>query len=193
MKTEKHTTMLMTYMSVIASLFSVVIFAVYFTGMISRELVVSISGVLLGILASMTAIYLYTLTKRGTIRVFISYAYADSDRVKPIREYLEYKGLVVSEPETTVRVGDDIGKAVDNAVQSSDCIILVLSQHSVSSEWVKKEIEKAKSMGKRLYPVRIDDVPPPSDIATIRFANLHNRDDAEMRKLLLAIRENHGR
>jgi hypothetical protein len=58
---------------------------------------------------------------------------------------------------------------------------------------VKKEIEKAKEMGKRLYPVRIDDVSPPADIATIRFADLRNKDDNEMRKLVIAIRENHGR
>ena len=180
-------------MSVIASVFSVLIVMFYYTGQSSRQLMISTLGVFMGVLASMFGIYLYTLTKRGTIRVFVSYAYADSERVKQIRDYLEMKGFFVSEPETTVRIGDDISKAVDNAVQSSDCIILVLSQQSASSEWVKKEIEKAKAMGKRLYPVRIDDVSPPADIATIRFADLRKESDNEMRKLVIAIRENHGK
>jgi hypothetical protein len=192
MKIEKQTALL-TYMSVIATAFSAFIFIFFFSGQFSRQLMVSILGVFMGILASMTGIYFYTFTKRRSIRVFISYAYSDSERVKQIRDYLEIKGFVVSEPETTVRIGDDISKAVNNALQSSDCIVLVLSQQSASSEWVKKEIEKAKEMGKRLYPVRIDDVSPPADIATIRFADLRNKDDNEMRKLVIAIRENHGR
>ncbi|MHB9023612.1 MAG: toll/interleukin-1 receptor domain-containing protein [Armatimonadota bacterium] len=193
MRTEKPTTMLMTYISVIALICSITIFSFFFTGVFSREMVVSLAGVLFGVIASMASIFIYTLTKRGTIRVFMSYAYADAERVKEIRDYLGMKGLIVSEPETTVRVGDDISKAVQNAIQASDCIILVLSRQSTSSDWVKKEIEKATVEGKRLYPVLIEDVQPPAGIETIRFADLREPNIAEMRKLVVAIRENHGK
>jgi hypothetical protein len=193
MKTEKQNTTPIFYISILASLVSVGIFAIYISGMLSRELMVSVAGAILGLFVSVFAITVSAYFKRGTIRVFFSYAYADADRVKKIREYLEMKGFILMGPETSVRIGDDITRAVDNALALSDGIIFVLSRQSATSPWIKKELEKARGSGKRLYPIIIDDIELPQEIANIRYADLREENADEMRKLVLAIRENHRR
>jgi hypothetical protein len=61
-----------------------------------------------------------------------------------------------------MRIGDEIRAAVDTAIRVYDKMLLILSKHSIDSEWVKREIDTALEEERRrnqlvLSPIRLDD------------------------------------
>jgi len=59
-----------------------------------------------------------------------------------------------------VKGGRKLHEQIDEAIRRHDKLLLILSEHSMSSEWVKTEIRKARQRemkeGKRvLFPVRL--------------------------------------
>ncbi len=59
-----------------------------------------------------------------------------------------------------IKGGRKIHEQIDDAIRLHDRLLLILSEHSMSSEWVKTEIAKARKRevkeGKRvLFPVRV--------------------------------------
>ena len=61
---------------------------------------------------------------------------------------------------TTSRAAEKIHEQIDEAIRLHDKLLLILSEHSMNSEWVKTEIAKARKRevkeGKRvLFPVRL--------------------------------------
>lgn len=61
-----------------------------------------------------------------------------------------------------MRIGDKIRSRIDEAIRLHDKLLLVLSEKSVQSAWVEKEVETAfekESLQNRLvlFPIRLDD------------------------------------
>jgi hypothetical protein len=61
-----------------------------------------------------------------------------------------------------MKAGDRIRDAIDRSIRLHDKLLLILSKASISSEWVRKEVETAFELEKRqgsvlLFPVRLDD------------------------------------
>jgi hypothetical protein len=62
-----------------------------------------------------------------------------------------------------MRIGAHIRPTIDESIRVYDKLLLVISEHSVSSQWVEQEVETAlakerESEGRTvLFPVRIDD------------------------------------
>jgi hypothetical protein len=61
-----------------------------------------------------------------------------------------------------LKTGDEFRSVIDASIQVYDRLLLILSEHSVKSRWVQKEVETAfEKEGKEdrivLFPVRIDE------------------------------------
>jgi len=61
-----------------------------------------------------------------------------------------------------MKIGDEIRIRIDESIRLFDKLLLVLSEHSLSSSWVKKEVETAFDKEARtnrlvLFPLRLDD------------------------------------
>jgi len=56
------------------------------------------------------------------------------------------------EPED-LKIGDRFRVTIDETVRVYDKLMLVLSEHSVRSDWVEKEREQKRTM---LFPIRLD-------------------------------------
>jgi hypothetical protein len=59
-----------------------------------------------------------------------------------------------------MRSGNKIHEQIDEAIRVSDGLLLILSEHSMGSEWVKTEIAQArkgevKEMRRMLFPVNL--------------------------------------
>lgn len=91
---------------------------------------------------------------------FISYASEDRDAAFEIADRLEDAGLVCWVAPRDVRAGQDYGAEIIHGIEHSDALVLVLSQHSNDSKFVKAEVERAYSKDKTVFPVRIEDVMP---------------------------------
>jgi len=72
--------------------------------------------------------------------VFISYSHTDKEKVEKIAVELFKRRTDVWIDRWVLNVGDSILNKIQNAVQSSDAIVVALSKTSVESEWCKKEL-----------------------------------------------------
>jgi uncharacterized protein YjbI with pentapeptide repeats len=91
---------------------------------------------------------------------FISYATHDQEFAERLHANLQVKGVRCWFAPHDMRGGEEIHEQIDSAIRLHDKVLLILSEHSMKSAWVKTELGKTlrreKEEGKRvLYPVRL--------------------------------------
>jgi TIR domain/LCCL domain len=91
---------------------------------------------------------------------FISYASEDEPTATKISAYLERNRVSCWIAPRDVRPGADYGSEIIDGIETSAVLVLVLSEHANSSEFVKREVERAVSKGKPVFPVRVREVVP---------------------------------
>jgi uncharacterized protein YjbI with pentapeptide repeats len=93
---------------------------------------------------------------------FISYSTADIGFVKQLYSDLQDEGVRCWYAPDSLGVGEDIRARIEEAIQKHSKLVVVLSESSVKSQWVKFEVETAfrqerqKPDVKLLLPARID-------------------------------------
>jgi hypothetical protein len=92
--------------------------------------------------------------------VFVSYASADRDVAFRIVGYLEEQGIHCWVAPRDVGPGVEYGQAIIDAIGEVRALVLVLSDQSNESQFVRKEVERAVSKTKPVLPVRIREVTP---------------------------------
>jgi hypothetical protein len=93
--------------------------------------------------------------------LFISYAHKDSPFVDELEKYLNNKGIRFWRDVHHATAGR-LEKQIDRAIRLNPTMLLVLSSHSVESDWVQHEARLARKLEletKRdvLCPVALDD------------------------------------
>jgi hypothetical protein len=91
---------------------------------------------------------------------FISYSTKDQEFAERLHADLQAKGVRCWFAPHDIKGGRKLHEQIDEAIRLHDRLLLILSEHSMSSEWVKTEIAKARKRevkeGKRvLFPVRL--------------------------------------
>jgi uncharacterized protein YjbI with pentapeptide repeats len=94
---------------------------------------------------------------------FISYSNRDEAFARRLYANLQNNNVRCWYAPEDMKTGDVIRSRIDEAIRVHDKLLLVLSQHSVESSWVEKEVETAferERQQKRhvLIPVLLDDV-----------------------------------
>ena len=102
--------------------------------------------------------------------IFLSYASEDRERVKPLVDALEAEGFSVWW-DRKIQAGAAYDREIEAAIDNASCVVVVWSQHSVDSEYVRSEVEEAARRG-ILVPVLIDDAIPPLAHRRTQAANL---------------------
>ncbi len=91
---------------------------------------------------------------------FISYAKADAKKAEAIAKALESKGFRCWIAPRDVKPGAAYGDEIIRGIESARSFVLVLSKASNDSGFVAREVERAVSKKKPIFPVRIADVQP---------------------------------
>ena len=91
---------------------------------------------------------------------FISYATDDESTANAIATYLERNQVSCWIAPRDVSPGEDYAAAIIDGIESSAVFVLVLSEHANESKFVKREVERAVSKGKPVFPVRVREVAP---------------------------------
>lgn len=107
---------------------------------------------------------IYDLQATQAIQVsplFISYSHGDTTFVDKIESHLNKKGIRFWRDVHDMKAGK-IEKQVDRAIRQNPTVLLVLSKHSLSSDWVEHEVRTARELEKEmgrdvLCPVALDD------------------------------------
>jgi len=84
----------------------------------------------------------------------------DQEFADRLHEGLQNKGVRCWFAPHDVKAGEKLHEQIDAAIRLHDKLLLILSEHSMNSEWVKTEIAQARKRemkeGKRvLFPVRL--------------------------------------
>ena len=93
---------------------------------------------------------------------FISYSHKDEDFAKRLWEGLQAKNVRCWYAPHDMKIGDKIRSTIDDSIRIHDKLLLILSEHSVQSDWVEHEVEHALDLEKEkkqnvLFPVRVDE------------------------------------
>ena len=93
---------------------------------------------------------------------FISYSSWDEALAQRLHADLQDKGVRCWFAPEDMKIGNEFRSRIDESIQVYDRLLLILSEYSVKSRWVQKEVETAfEKEGKEnrvvLFPVRIDE------------------------------------
>jgi TIR domain/Pentapeptide repeats (8 copies) len=93
---------------------------------------------------------------------FISYSAKDEDFARRLHADLQDKDVRCWFAPEDMKIGAKILDTIDEAIRLRDKVLLVLSERSITSEWVEDEVTKAFAEERRrggvvLFPIRLDD------------------------------------
>lgn len=94
--------------------------------------------------------------------LFISYSSKDNALAGRLHADLQANGVRCWFAHEDMKIGDKIRPRIDEAIHLQDKLLLLLSEHSIASDWVADEVEAAIEKEQRqkreiLFPVRLDD------------------------------------
>ena len=102
--------------------------------------------------------------------IFISYASEDRPRIIPLVRVLEAQGWSVWW-DRQIPPGKTFDEVIEDALNAARCVIVVWTEESVASEWVKTEAAEGRARN-ILVPVLLDEVRIPLAFRRIQAANL---------------------
>jgi pSer/pThr/pTyr-binding forkhead associated (FHA) protein len=103
--------------------------------------------------------------------VFISYSHKDMTFVQGLARDLR-RDPISAWFDERLRAGKDWRAQLENAVQTFDAFVLVLSPDSVTSPYVRWEIDWAKRADKPIIPLMYRTCEPPDDLKDIQYINI---------------------
>jgi hypothetical protein len=123
--------------------------------------------------------------------IFLSYSSRDKERITPLVQIFEQQGWSVWW-DYKIRVGTEFDEIIEAEIIASRCVVVIWSNASVQSHWVKSEADEGRKRG-ILAPVLIDNVDIPLGFRRIEAANLtdwqRETEHAELILLLQGITE----
>ncbi len=92
---------------------------------------------------------------------FISYSVKDDEFAHRIHADLQNNGVRCWFAPHDMKIGEKIHDSIDAAIRLRDKVLLILSEHSIKSDWVEDEVTKAFEEERRreqivLFPLRLD-------------------------------------
>lgn len=93
---------------------------------------------------------------------FICYSSRDQEFAERLRSDLLDRGVRCWFAPEALRIGDRFQEKIEEAIRTYDKLLLVLSENSVKSRWVEREVQAAfewEDISKKrvLVPIRVDD------------------------------------
>jgi hypothetical protein len=92
---------------------------------------------------------------------FISYSSQDEEFTRRLYADLQEQGVRCWYAPEDMKIGDKIRSRIDEVIRHHEKLLIVLSDKSVASDWVEKEVETAfekerKNKETVLFPIRLD-------------------------------------
>jgi hypothetical protein len=110
--------------------------------------------------------------------VFVSYSHRDAEAVAALDVALRSAGLKVFLDTRDVLAGDRLVEKVFDGIASAKSQIVVLSEASTTSNWVKDEISAGRTRsigsGSRVIPVLIEQCRLPNSLAHLKYVDLRD-------------------
>ncbi len=117
-------------------------------------------------------------------RVFLSHSWADKPTARLLATRLADRGIRVWLDEDEIKIGDSLIEKIREAIDVVEYVVVLLSETSVRSEWVRREVDVAMNQeidGKRVkvLPVRLDECDFPGFLLGKLYADLRREDQTD--------------
>jgi hypothetical protein len=124
--------------------------------------------------------------------VFISHSSKDAAFVRRLVNELQGRNLNVWFDEQNIDVGASIVDRISEGLKESDYVIVVLSQASVSSPWVREELnaalmEQISKKGVVVLPVLMETCEIPALLSNRCYADFRSDFESGLKKLLAVL------
>ena len=125
--------------------------------------------------------------------VFLSHSSKDKPFIRQLATDLKKNGVGVWLDEQKIAVGDSIVERVGQGLAESDYFILAMSNNSVSSPWVAKELNQAlvseiEQREVKILPLKLDSCEIPTLLKDKKYADFSSQYQAGLDELLIAIK-----
>src|SRR5215471_7197584 len=117
--------------------------------------------------------------------VFVSYSRQDAATVTRVTDALEQAGHAVFRDLTSIKGGDDWIETLERGLRQAYAVVLVISEYSLSSKWVRDETLLALQLRKRIVPISLTPGQVPFEVLHINVIDA-STDLASGIELLLA-------
>jgi hypothetical protein len=164
------------------------------------KLLIGASGAALGAVIA-AALLWNRLGATGTAmhpKVFLSHESAQKDLAERIRSALILHDVRVFDPDVDISLGERIKEKLEEGIRKSDAFVIILSPTSKDSKWVRTELDLARSAGRPVIPVVVNDASIPDELRDVRHIHYAALERQEFSPLVSAVykqreaRSNHG-
>lgn len=123
--------------------------------------------------------------------IFISYAHANSEAVLEVIKKLTHAGLTVWY-DAFIKPGSDWDESIENAIRSSDIILVFLSKAANDSKNVKQEYSFAIDENKTIIPIFLESVEAPFRLRLNQSFDFTKNKNLAIENLLLRLQSPDG-
>jgi hypothetical protein len=124
---------------------------------------------------------------------FLSHSSKDKSFIRQLAADLTSHDIAVWLDEQRIRVGDSIPDQIAQGLAESDFFVIAISESSVASEWVKKELNNAlvqevERRQVRVLPIKLDSAPIPESIRDKKYADFSRSYKSGLEQILEAMK-----
>lgn len=133
-------------------------------------------------------------SSKTTPRLFLSHSSLDKPFVGRLASDLKNRGVPVWFDQWELKVGDSLTQKIEDGISGSGWLAVVLSTHSVNSEWVQKELRAAQAKELRdknifVLPLVVDDCEIPLFLLDKLYADFRSSYEEGLDALLRRVTE----
>jgi nucleotide-binding universal stress UspA family protein len=123
-------------------------------------------------------------------RMFISGSYAQIKLLRELASLAQQVGFYPWFAESKINPGDMIQDVISQAIVDTDCMMVVMTEESARSSWVKFEFSRAFAASKTILPIRVGNVPVPFDIQKLFYLQIASPElkDEERQNIIKALK-----
>ncbi len=89
----------------------------------------------------------------GRRLIFLSYSSENQKQADRVSQFMSEHGFENWQDDQKLKPGDEFEDIIIRKVQTSRCLVLLLTRASLKSEWVKKEVETAIASNIPIIPI----------------------------------------
>jgi TIR domain len=129
--------------------------------------------------------------------VFISYSHKDDDFVHRLATRMVENNIKVWKDDMKISAGDTFMNKIKAGIRGASCFCVVLSENSVSSKWVKEELNEAlmhetQVKGIVVLPILLDDCKVPQALDNRIFVDFRRDFDLGLRQILGVVEQRYN-
>lgn len=123
------------------------------------------------------------LKRKPIFDIFLSYKSENGEWVNKLKDSLAKRGITVWLDKDEIRPGDLFVEALEDGIESSKAVGLVVTPESMNSSWVKEEYYRAVALSRnrnlQLIPILLKDTELPGFLESRQYIDFRDESKFE--------------